>query len=215
MKLILDFDSTIIQKEALDVLAEIVLKNDPNTTFIKKAIHDITDEAMSGKITFDVALQKRIALLNITRQDITHLISELLKIISISFNNNIIFLQQHAQDIYVVSGGFKEYIIPIVKEIGLLESHVFANDFFFNELGQVTGFDTSNFLSQHQGKVKTLKQLNFNEDVTVLGDGYTDYEIYEHGMAKNFYLYAEHVLRKNIAPLATKIIYSFDDFLAI
>jgi D-3-phosphoglycerate dehydrogenase len=214
MKLILDFDSTIIQKEALDVLAEIVLKQHPEASHIKKAIHDITDDAMTGKIPFDIALQKRIAFLNISRQEIIHLIAELNNIISSSFEKNIGYLQQHAQDIYVVSGGFKEYIIPVVKSLGILESHVFANEFIFNEVGQVIGFETANLLSQHQGKVKMLKQLNFNDDVTVIGDGYTDYELYEHGMAKNFYLYAEHVLRKKIAPLATKIIYSFDDFLA-
>ena len=59
-KLIIDFDSTFVKVETLDVLADICLNN--NTNKIKK-IKSITNMAMDGKIPFDKALEKRIKIL--------------------------------------------------------------------------------------------------------------------------------------------------------
>lgn len=214
MKIIIDFDSTIIQKEALDVLAELVLKDNIHGEEIKKSIHEITEKAMNGEMQFDEALEARISLLSISQSEIENLIMDLKLLISKSFLANTEFLKSQCENIYVISGGFKEYIIPVIQTLGLKSEHVFANTFIF-ENSQVIGFDKSNFLAQPLGKVKVLQSLNFQDEVVVIGDGFTDYEIFKHGLATKFYLYVEHVYRKNIAPLATNTITTLDEFIQI
>ena len=50
---IIDFDSTFTQVEALDVLAEIALKNNENRTKAVQEIKDITDQGMDGETTWN------------------------------------------------------------------------------------------------------------------------------------------------------------------
>ena len=49
INLIFDFDSTFIQLETIEVLAEFALKNNSNKISIAKKIKSMTNLAMSGK----------------------------------------------------------------------------------------------------------------------------------------------------------------------
>ena len=70
VKVIFDIDSTILKSETIEILADFALKNNKNKNIILNQIKDITTEAMEGKIDFPSALEKRISLLNITKQNI-------------------------------------------------------------------------------------------------------------------------------------------------
>ena len=67
---IIDFDSTFIQTEGLEELAEVVLKDNPKKEEILEEIKKITNLGMEGKIGFRESLKKRLALLKANR---THL----------------------------------------------------------------------------------------------------------------------------------------------
>ena len=62
-KLIIDFDSTFVKVETLDVLAKICFDNTTDKGSKIDAITEITNKAMNGEIPFDIALQKRIKIL--------------------------------------------------------------------------------------------------------------------------------------------------------
>ncbi len=211
---IIDFDSTFTQVEALDELAKIVLKNNAAKEQIEQQISEITNQAMNGQISFDQALSERIQLLTIHKNDIDSLIKVLKQKVSVSFIKNKDKIQLHQDSIYIVSGGFKEFIWPVVQEFGIQYSHVFANEFILNEQGFVTGYHQDNLLAQPQGKVQWAKKMNFQTKVVVIGDGYTDYEIREAGLASTFYLFAENIERKQLVDKADHIIYSIDDIIA-
>ena len=51
-KYVFDFDSTLTQVEALDVLAEMTLKGKSNRDEILKEIQDITNLGIDGEISF-------------------------------------------------------------------------------------------------------------------------------------------------------------------
>ena len=74
---IFDFDSTITQVEALDILAEIVLKGKPERDDVINEIKQITNLGIDGEISFTESLERRIKLLNAHRDDLTELISRL------------------------------------------------------------------------------------------------------------------------------------------
>lgn len=210
---LIDFDSTFTQVEALDELAALVLQNHPNRNSILEEISHITNLAMQGNMSFDMALSKRIALLSFTRNDIIQLTNILLTKVSVSFVRNIEWLQTHAENIYIISGGFKEFIVPVVNKFGILQNHVFANDFIFDIDEKVIGFDTENLLSQAQGKVKLVKQLQLQGRTIVIGDGYTDYEIKLSGLANEFYLYTENVYRNALVEKADRIVKTIDEII--
>lgn len=211
--LIFDFDSTITSVEALDILASRCLNGWPDQQERIAAIHEITEAAMQGKIGFDEALQRRLNLLPVKRQDIGHLAEFLSEKISPSFLRHIDFFQKNQGRIYVVSGGFKEFIVPVVAQLKIPENCVYANTFLWSEDDQVIGFDDRNPLSQKQGKIRLLQTLNLPKPLVVLGDGFTDAEIKEAGVADRFYLYAEHIHRVHLESIADAVIHSLDDFL--
>ena len=85
---VIDFDSTFIQVEALDLLTEVVFKNDNSGADVLKEVKRITNEAMSGKLDFRSSLDQRISLLKPSKSHIQELIEKLKKQISISFKRN-------------------------------------------------------------------------------------------------------------------------------
>lgn len=209
---IIDFDSTFIQVEALDELAKICLENDPEKKEKIKKIKEITRLGMEGKISFEKSLKSRIALLNITKKHIEKLVYLLKRKVTLSIKRNKDFFKQFKKNIYLVSGGFKEYILPVVKDYYLTEDNVLANQFIFNK-DQVVGFDEKNPLTKTKGKVKIVKNLNLKGKIYVVGDGYSDLEIKKYGLAENFTALIENIKRENVVKEADKVIYSFDEFL--
>lgn len=212
---IIDFDSTFTQVEALDELARISLKDRPDREDIYKQIDDLTNASMEGRLSFTQSLEARVKLLNANRDHLKQLISHLKKKVSTSFSRNTIFFKNHTDEVLIVSGGFKEFITPVVTEYHIKKENIYANTFLFDDEGNIIGYDTENPLSQEGGKVKLLKELNLQGDIYGIGDGYSDYQLKESGMIKKFFAFTENIERKSVAEKADHITPSFDEFLYI
>lgn len=210
---VIDFDSTVTQVEGLDELAAIALKGQADGAEIVKKIKALTDAGMSGEISFSEALKNRIELLKANKSHIEILIDFLKTKISDSFLRNKSFLKEYKADIYIVSSGFKEFIIPITQSLGLNDENVYANTFTFDQDGNITGVDQSNVLAQTGGKIKLMESLKFDGHVSVIGDGYTDFEIKKAGFADRFYAFTENVERPKVTAEADFAIKSLDEFL--
>ena len=112
--LIIDFDSTIINLETLEFLASVSLDgNNQKDKIIKKVSH-YTDLAMNGDITFQESLNLRFKLMGIHKNDIDNVIDILNDKIDLSFLENIDFFKRNLDNIYIVSGGFKSIIHPVL-----------------------------------------------------------------------------------------------------
>ncbi len=210
---VIDFDSTFTKVEAFDVLADISLKEHPDQQKIKKEVEDITLLGMNGSISFRESLEKRLLLLQADRKHMPALVTLLKSKVSESFKRNKEFFSTYADNIYIISNGFREFITPVVTEFGIKPENILANEFRFDNTGKVIGFDTENPLSANNGKVEQLKRLNLDGDVYVIGDGYTDYEIKHSGLANKFYAFTENIERENILDKADHIAPSLDEFL--
>jgi len=214
-KYIFDFDSTLTQVEALDVLAEITLHNKSNKADVIAEIQHITNKGIDGDISFTQSLESRIKLLKAHKDDLKPLVKELRQKISKSIVSNKEFFELYADDIYVISCGFKEFIDPIVAEYNIPSERVYANTFKFDEAGSIIGFDETNVLSMHNGKIECLKQMNLDGEVQVIGDGYSDYVMREAGIADKFFAYTENVHREKAANNADHIAPNLDEFLFV
>lgn len=212
---IIDFDSTIIQTEGLEELAEIVLKNNPQKLEILKEIKKITNLGMEGKIGFTESLKKRLNLLKINKFHLEILAKVLKKKISPSILRNKQFFKTFKNQIYIITGGFKGYVYPVTEKLGIPRDHILANTFKFDKQDNVLGFDAKNPLSQDNGKVKAVKNLNLTGEIIVIGDGFTDLQIKQLGACQKFVAFIENVQRADVSNNADQVVSSFDEFLFI
>src|SRR6195952_945908 len=130
---IIDFDSTFTQVEALDELARISLRKHPDREKIYQQIEDYTNAAMEGRIPFSESLEGRVKLLEANREHLKQLITHLKKKVSVSFSGNSAFFKERQDKVLIVSGGFKEFITPVVTEYFIRKENIYANTFFFDE----------------------------------------------------------------------------------
>ncbi|MFZ9879788.1 MAG: phosphoglycerate dehydrogenase [Phycisphaerales bacterium] len=213
--LILDFDSTIVAAEGLDEIARLALADDPEQEAKVLAIEGITREGMDGRIGIDESLRRRLAMLRITRAHVDAVVKLLKKRISPSFRRAKAELRRNADRIYVVSSGFREYVVPVCAELGIAADHVVANVFQWSKDGVATGYDQKSPLARPGGKAEAVRALKLSGTVVAVGDGITDCEIRDHGAAQQFVAYCENIERDAVVARADRVVRGVDELLWI
>ncbi|MFQ3576640.1 MAG: phosphoglycerate dehydrogenase [Cytophagales bacterium] len=209
---VFDFDSTFTKVEALDVLCEISVPSDRRAEVLAE-IKRITDLGMEGKISLIESLTSRVSLLGAHKSHLDILVEKLKSKVSDSVVRNKKFFEENAENIYILSNGFLEFIEPVVTPYGIKKEHILANTFIYNAEGKIVGLDTNNELCQNRGKAKKIQALNLDGEIFVVGDGWTDYEIKLEGVASRFYAFTENVSRDAVTKNADHIAPSIDEFL--
>lgn len=212
---IIDFDSTFTQVEALDELARISLNKHPNKEAIFEKIEEYTNLAMEGKMSFSESLAQRVKLLEANEDHLKQLITRLKKKVSSSFSRNAAFFKKHAHEVLIVSGGFKEFITPVVSQYHIKKENIYANTFVTTGDGKIIDYDHSNPLSEEGGKVKLMQQMDLKGDLYGIGDGYSDFQLRESGLIKKFFAFTENIARESIVSKADHVTPSFDEFLYV
>lgn len=210
--IIIDFDSTIITSESLEDLAEVVLEGREDKDSILRRIAEITTRGMSGELSFEESLSSRMKLLSFSKDDLKNLIEVLKSKITPSFSANTDFIKKYSGSIHVISGGFADYIVPVVTKLGVKAENVHANTFIYDG-EQIAGYDTSNPLAKNGGKSKTILALGLTGPTCVIGDGYTDLEIKLANAAEDFFAFTGNVKRPSVSKSADFTISSFDEFI--
>jgi len=212
---IIDFDSTFTQVEALDELARISLSKHPDKESIFQKIEDLTNLAMEGKLSFSESLAQRVKLLEANEDHLKQLIKVLKKKVSASFSRNASFFKKHADEVLIVSGGFKEFITPVVSQYHIKKENIYANTFVTTGDGNIIDYDHANPLSEEGGKVKLMQQMQLEGDLYGIGDGYSDFQLRESGLIKKFFAFTENIARASIVEKADHVTPSFDEFLYV
>lgn len=194
IKLIIDFDSTFVKLETLEILADFALHAKSDKDKILNQIKDITNKAMLGEIPFSEALNQRIKLIKPRLEHINKTIIFLKKHISKSFEENIEFFRKNHENCYIISGGFKEIIIPVIEDFNIKNNKIFANT-FIRKNNNIT-IDRNNPLSKNNGKNIIAKNIPGYK--IIIGDGYTDYEVKKYRNAKKFIQFVENINRKSL-----------------
>ena len=210
---VFDFDSTLVQVESLPELARVSLKNHPERAERLREVERITELTATGKMSMAEGIAIRIELLNGHRKHLDSLARVLKRSISPSVKRNRAFFKKYRNHIYVLSNGFREFIVPIAKGLGLREDHVFANGFLLDGDGYIVGFDSRNPLIHQNGKARVLRELGLEGEIYVIGDGFSDMKMREAGLATRFYAFTENARREPVVELADHVLPSLDEFL--
>ena len=208
---VFDFDSTLVDFETFEALAELALEGSPDASSVQAEIGRLTDLAMAGEMPFTEALKRRLALLPLTRAHLTALSGEALGRLSPSVRRNPDFFRDHAEQIVIVSGGFREVIAGVAKALGIGPDRIVANDLVYDG-DRVTGVADSHLLDPF-GKAGALKALDLPGPVIMVGDGWTDAEVKQAGVADRFYAFTEVVRRDRVVAAADAEVRSIDELL--
>lgn len=211
--LIFDFDSTFVSVEGLDELARIALRDTPDRDVRLAKIEELTRDAMEGRLGFAASLSKRLELFKPHEEHIAEVVQLLKERVTPSFLARQEDLRTMADDLFIVSGGFRECIVPVVAEFGIAPERVYANTFVRDATGVVTGCDTNNPCAQNSSKVMVLERLGLEGRVVMIGDGHSDYQPRAAGVADMFVAFTENVARPAVVERADAVATSLDEVL--
>lgn len=173
MKLaVFDFDSTLMDGETLEFLAE--------EFGLREKIAAITAEAMNGKIDFFESLTQRVALLKGLEQSKVEYICKNLPLMN-GAKEIVSELKKSGFKTICFSGGFKSATRPLGKELGLDAD--FSNDLHFKN-GVLTGLVGGEmmFSSSKGTMLLTLQNLLgiTSKDTVTVGDGANDLSMFQY-----------------------------------
>lgn len=199
-----DFDNTILGKEISgtgesldDLMANSLKEFSKFKTSNPKKIQDsilkiqnICKQGMSGEIGFAESLNGRLEILKYHGVDITkEVILEYVKSAKKNINPKMISLLKDLQlsghTVVVVSGGFEDWIIPMLDGIVPAEN-IRCNKIEDNQKPLVV----ENVIRKTKAElIKTLKDdgiIKDDEKIIAIGDGMTDFNLFAEGIAQEF-----------------------------
>ncbi|KXZ53840.1 hypothetical protein GPECTOR_6g758 [Gonium pectorale] len=204
---------TVTVNDSLDLLAQFMGVQEP--------VEALTNLAMDGSLSLQRALEERLAIIDCTPADIQRFIVEhppASRLVP-GIKELITALQARGVAVYLISGGFRELILPIAAHLGIPKGNVFANRMNWqwdDETGAPTklvGFDTSEPTAHNQGKpqaIARIRQRNPYNTVVMIGDGITDLEaVQTTGGADLFIGYGGVVERPAVAAEAEWYVYDY------
>jgi D-3-phosphoglycerate dehydrogenase len=209
--LLLDFDSTIVQVESLDLLSEITLFGGLESKKKILEVKELTNLGMNGVITFQESLQKRLDMIQASKKDVELLSNKLINFITPSFSENSDWIIKNSDKVHIFSGGFKEAIIPVARIFNIPEERVHANEFIYSKDDKIEGVDTINPFSRSGGKVERIKELGLSGEIIMVGDGSTDAEVKILGNEFKFIAFIENVRRDPVLEKADFVAKTFED----
>jgi len=187
--LLFDFDSTLINCESLEEISAEYL--DDQT---RQDIAIITRAGMEGQVSFAESLSFRLKLAQPNKSAIekftanpqrylTEGIPELIK--SLQANKN--------HDLWIISGGLIDVILPFADYLNIPKDHVrgitgrwYGDNFHLNQKDPFA-----------QGKIQGCATLapSWHGPKIAIGDGMTDFALFQDGLVDHFIAYTEHASR--------------------
>ena len=165
--LLADMDSTMIEQECIDELADMY--------GVGSEVKKITMRAMNGELAFQDALKERVALLAECPNTVVEEVLE--QRITLRPGGKTLVNTMKANGAYtaLVSGGFTAFSVPVGEILGFDEQHA---NILHEENGIFTGQVIDPILGKNE-KVKRLKSLVKDrglsqKDVLAVGDGAND-----------------------------------------
>lgn len=196
---IFDFDSTLIRVESLEEILRPHLEADPT---LAEEMEAITNRGMEGLISFRESLEQRLALAQPTLTDVTQFGESARQYLTEGLDQVIIWLQGKGVDVHIVSGGLKEAIVPLAAELGVREDHVHAVALMWRPDGRLEGLDRNDPFSDTKRAGFAKLRPHLASPCIVIGDGYTDFELFHAGLAEHFIAFTAH--KRRAAVVANK-----------
>jgi phosphoserine phosphatase len=161
-----DMDSTLIQTEVIDELAELA--------GVGEQVRAITESAMNGEIDFSESFKKRMALLEGLSEDVLHNVALNLPITK-GAHRLMKALKYYGYKTAILSGGFTYFGDYLQKELGI--DYVYANQLEIKD-GKLTGKYLGEIVdgakkAEYLKAIAEKEGIHINQTIAV-GDGAND-----------------------------------------
>ena len=204
---VIDVDSTLCGVEGIDFLAE---RRGPA---VSAQIVALTDKAMKGEIPLESIYGHRLTTIQPSRDDIAALAREYERTVAPGAAGAIARMRRNRIRLILVSGGIREAIAPLARQLGFPDADLHAVSIRFDAEGRYRGFDSSSPMTTQRGKPELVRALIDNGQLPRLvlgvGDGATDAKLI--GTVDTFAAYVGFARRGNVVAKADLEIPSFDE----
>lgn len=172
--ILFDCDSTLSTIEGIDVLAE--------QAGVVDQVVPLTTAAMDGRLKLEDAYAARLDLIRPDAAAIDALGRDYVATRVEGATQAVAALRMLGWQVHVVSGGIRQAVLAIARDLGVPDEQVHAVDLVFDENGDYAGFDQNSPLARSGGKAEICRRVMAGaEAVVMVGDGITDLEAGEAG----------------------------------
>lgn len=192
---IFDFDSTLIQQESLELILAKSTHNNPEKM---DAIAELTEQGMNCQIDFASSLSQRLAIAKPCKQDVVAFAKSAPYLISLGMQELIEQLNTHHVDLWVLSGGLSEAIQPICIQLGFRATQIYGVDLLWDQKGQCVGPDPKCLMADSKLKASQTLKTKWHSPSIMIGDGMTDYELYQEECVNEFIGFTANVKRQTL-----------------
>lgn len=165
--LVADMESTIIEQECLDELADYA--------GIRPRIADITERAMRGELDFEAALKERVGLLGGLDEKVLQEIYDQRVTLMPGATTLVATLKKHGTTCALVSGGFTFYTERIARRIGFDVQQANRLDIVSGRIAGTVGMPILGREAKLQALQRLARERGLSEDdALAVGDGAND-----------------------------------------
>jgi phosphoserine phosphatase len=203
-----DVDSTVVNEEGIDVLAEYLGKGEQ--------VAALTRAAMEGGMKFQDALAARLDLLEPSKASIEACLRDHPLELTPGVEDLVVELHKSGKHVFLVSGGFRIMIEPVAELLDISKSRIVANNILFSDNGDYASFDANEPTSQDMGKPKALSLIQSGagyKTMVMIGDGATDAQAKP--PAKAFIGFGGVVVRQKVQQVADWFVTDFESLTSI
>lgn len=199
--IILDVDSTLSDIEGIDWLAA------QRGAEIEAWSAGLTERAMQGDIPIEAVYSERMRIVKPTLPEIQELGKIYIERVATRAAETIAEFRANDVEVVMVSGGLREAILPLARELGVGPENVHAVSVFFDEKGGYAGFDDASLLTRQSGKRTIVGQMDLKGPILAVGDGMTDCEI--KAVVQGFAAFTGFTRRESVIERADYVIENF------
>jgi phosphoserine phosphatase len=203
--LILDVDSTLCGIEGVDWLAA---RRDPATAL---ECARLTASAMAGEIPLENIFATRLDRIRPGADDLAALAEAYRGAIASGAADAVRRLRAAGVGVHLVSGGLRQAILPVARDLGFGELEVHAVPVILDSHGRYIDFDRTPPLWRADGKCDVVKALALPAPRLALGDGISDAALRQ--VTEAFAVFTGFVRRPPVIELAQHECGSFTDLL--
>jgi phosphoserine phosphatase len=199
---IFDVDSTLSGMEGIDWLAAL------RGAEIKAWSAGLTERAMEGKLPIEAVYSERMKRVRPTMAEIDQLGRVYIERIAPGARETLSELRSRGVKLVMISGGLREAILPLARELGVDEGSVHAVSVFFDQEGNYAGFEEQSLLTRQDGKRLTVRDMGLKGPILAVGDGMTDCET--RPVVDSFAAFIGFMRREPVVERADFVIENFD-----
>jgi phosphoserine phosphatase len=210
--LFLDVDSTLCGVEGIDWLAA---RRGPA---VAAQVADATERAMRGELALDAVYGERLALVRPTRDDLLALTRAYADALAPDAVEAIAFLRDEGVRLALVSGGIRQAILPLARELGFGYDDVHAVDVVFDGGGGYVSYDAGSPLATQHGKRQVVTAAlagGMPRPALAVGDGSTDVAMRGDGACDALAAYTGFARRDAVVAAADHAVDSFEALVAL